>query len=102
MEGINDKRQITAVFGGSIIGDVLPVQLVYEGTTPRCYPSKVDFLADWLISSTSNHWRNEETMLFYGTAQFKLDKARVWHVLDMTFFSFRTRAGMHALTRSMM
>ena len=37
----------------------------------------------------------------YGTAQFKLDKAHVWHVLDTTHFSFRTRAGMRALARSM-
>ena len=37
----------------------------------------------------------------YGTAQFKLDKARVWHVLDTTRFSFRMRAGMHALARLM-
>ena len=37
----------------------------------------------------------------YGTAQFKLDKARVWHVLDTTRFSFCTRAGMCALERSM-
>ena len=55
VEGINDKRQITAVFGGSLTGDFLPVQLVYEGTTLRCYPSEVDFPADWLISSTPNH-----------------------------------------------
>ena len=38
----------------------------------------------------------------YGTAQFKVDKARVWHVLDMTRFLFRTRAGMRALARLMM
>ena len=37
----------------------------------------------------------------YGTAHFKLDKARVWHVLDTTHFSFRTCAGMRALARSM-
>ena len=37
----------------------------------------------------------------YGTAQFKLDKARVSHVLDTTHFSFHTRAGMRVLTRSM-
>ena len=37
----------------------------------------------------------------YGTAQFKLDKARVWHVLNMTCFSFRTRAGMRVLARLM-
>ena len=39
--------------------------------------------------------------IYYGTAQFKLDKARVWHVLNTTRFSFRTRAGMRALARSM-
>ena len=37
----------------------------------------------------------------YSTAQFKLDKAHVWHVLDTTRFSFCTRAGMRALARSM-
>jgi len=67
LEGVNDKRQITAVFAGSLMGDFLPVQLVYEGTTSKCYPSGVDFPADWLISATPNHWYNEETMLLYIT-----------------------------------
>ena len=30
--GLKDKRQITAVFCGSIQGDFLPVQLIYKGT----------------------------------------------------------------------
>ncbi len=34
MIGVDDKRQITAVFCGSLIGDFLPVQLIYKGTTP--------------------------------------------------------------------
>ena len=38
----------------------------------------------------------------YGTAQLKLDKVRVWHVLYTTCFSFRMRAGIRALARSMM
>jgi len=67
LEGVNDKRQITAVFAGSLIGDFLPVQLVYEGTTSKCHPSGVDFPADWFISATPNHWFNEETMLLYIT-----------------------------------
>ena len=33
--GVNDKRQITAVFAGSLAGDILPVQLVYQGKTIR-------------------------------------------------------------------
>ena len=33
--GIDDKRQITAVFGCSLTGDFLPVQLVYLGKTNK-------------------------------------------------------------------
>lgn len=47
--------------------DFLLVLLVYEGTTPRCYPSAVNFPANWVITSTPNHWCNEQTMLLYIT-----------------------------------
>ena len=33
-----DKRQITAVMCAALTGEVLPVQLVYEGKTRRCHP----------------------------------------------------------------
>ena len=33
LTGLKDKRQITAVFCGSIQGDFLPIQLIYKGTT---------------------------------------------------------------------
>ena len=36
--GVNDKRQITAVFCGFILGDYLPIQLIYPGKTIRCHP----------------------------------------------------------------
>ena len=36
--GSGDKRQITAVFCGSIVGDFLPIQLIYQGKTARCHP----------------------------------------------------------------
>ena len=35
--GLQDKRQITAVFCGTLVGDFLPVQLVYKGKTNRCH-----------------------------------------------------------------
>ena len=54
IQGIDDKRQVRAVFGGSLTGDFLPVLLVNEGTSPRCYPSTVDFLFEWVITSTPN------------------------------------------------
>ena len=31
--GLTDKRQITAVFCGTLIGEFLPVQLIYAGKT---------------------------------------------------------------------
>jgi len=47
--GKDDKRQITACFAGTMEGDFLPPQLVYEGKTPRCLP-QIDFLvADMLL-----------------------------------------------------
>ena len=36
--GVNDKCQITAVFCGSLIVDFLPIQVIYNGKTPRCHP----------------------------------------------------------------
>ena len=38
MAGINDKRQITAVFCSSATGDFLPIHLIYQGKSARCHP----------------------------------------------------------------
>ena len=39
MRGTNrGERQITAVFCGTMTGDILPIQLIYQGKTPRCHP----------------------------------------------------------------
>ena len=62
--GLQDKRQITAVICGSMMGEILPPQLIYGGKTGRCHP-KISFPDDWLISHSPNHWSNEETMLQY-------------------------------------
>lgn len=43
---VDDKRQITAVFGGSLTGDFLPIQLIYQCITKRCLPT-VEFPRDW-------------------------------------------------------
>ena len=60
--GVNDKRQITAVFAGSLAGDFLPVQLVYQGKTKKCLPC-VEFPANWHVTATPNHWCNEVTTI---------------------------------------
>ena len=57
--GINDKRQITAVFCGALNGELLPLQLIYQGKTPACLPRFV-FPQDWNVTFTPNHWSNEQ------------------------------------------
>ena len=49
MIGVGDKRQITAVFCGTLVGDFLPLQLIYAGTTSRCHP-KFNFPSGWHIT----------------------------------------------------
>ena len=66
IDGKDDKRQITAVFGRSMSGDFLPPQLVYQEKTAICLPS-YQFPTDWNITHTPNHWSNEETMELYIT-----------------------------------
>ncbi len=63
---IDDKRQITAVFGCSLSGRFLPLQLIYQGTTTQCL-SKISFPEHWHITCTANHWSNGDTMIDYIT-----------------------------------
>lgn len=60
----DDKRQITAIFAGSMAGDFLPIQLVYQGKTTRCLPT-VKFSSDWHTTYSPSHWCNENTMTDY-------------------------------------
>ena len=58
------KQQITTVICGALSGEMLPIQLVYKGTTKNCHlPYK--FPDDWLISHSLSHWSNEGTMIEY-------------------------------------
>ena len=58
--GVDDKRQITAVFAGTMNGFFLPPQIIYKGKTQKCLPS-VSFPDTWHITYTCNHWANEKT-----------------------------------------
>ena len=59
--GIEDKRQIIAVFTATMEGDFLPPQL---RKTTACLPS-AKFLSNWHITFTPTHWANEATTLAY-------------------------------------
>ena len=58
------KRQITAVFAGTMSGIFLPIQLIYQGKTHKCLPS-IEFPANWHVTFTKNHWSNENTKVDY-------------------------------------
>lgn len=62
--GSGDKRQITAVLASSLHGDLLPLQLVFGGTTPRCHPEETpnSKAARVHITHSHNHWSSLETM----------------------------------------
>jgi len=62
--GIDDKHQITGVFTGTLDGQFLPVQLIYQGSTKACLPH-VQFPTDWHVTSSPNHWANEVTTKDY-------------------------------------
>ncbi len=58
---MDDKLQITAVFGCSITVDFLPIQIIYKGKTKRSLPSFA-FPPDWYAKFSHN---NEGTMQDY-------------------------------------
>ena len=60
----DNKRQMTAVFAGSLSGDFLPPQLINEGNTTRCLPC-FQFPPTWNVTYTANHWSNEGTVKEY-------------------------------------
>ena len=62
--GVNDKRQITALFCGTLTGDFLPLQLIYQGKSARCHPH-YHFPSGWNITHSPRHWSTEDTMIEY-------------------------------------
>ena len=64
MVGAKDKRLITAVFYCTLLGDFLPVQLIYKGKTSRCHP-RFQFPSGWHVTHAPKHWSTEQTMIEY-------------------------------------
>jgi hypothetical protein len=65
--GQDDKRQITAVVGSSLNGDMLPLQLVFEGKTDRSLPQHTQDTQSngFHLTLSDNHWSTLETMQQY-------------------------------------
>src|SRR4051812_14598868 len=62
--GAEDKRQITAVVASSLSGDLLPLQLIFQGKTDACHPPLTDAVRDcrFHLTHSENHWSNVQTM----------------------------------------
>ena len=61
---VDDKPQITATFCVNIVGDLLPVQLIYGGITDKCHP-KVKFPDSLHITHSQDHWYNKDIVIVY-------------------------------------
>ena len=61
--GKGKKKQITGTFTVTMTGQFLPMQLIYEGKTPRCLPQGIEFPHGFNLTFTANHWSNEEKVL---------------------------------------
>ncbi|KAG0410796.1 hypothetical protein HPB47_012071 [Ixodes persulcatus] len=48
----------------SVVGPVLPPQVIYMGKTTRCHAA-IDFPDSWDIWHSPNHWSTTDTMLRY-------------------------------------
>ena len=62
--GLDDKRQITGLLACSLSGELLPPQMIYQGTTDRCHP-RFSFPPGWDIFHSSTHWSTHTTMVRY-------------------------------------
>lgn len=56
--GVDDKRQITVMFGGTMAVNFLTPQLVYQAETNKCLPS-ISFPSYWYITFKENYCSNE-------------------------------------------
>ena len=64
LTGVTDKRQMTAIFCGTLTGDFLPLQLIYQDKTSCSHPH-YSFPAGWHVTHSPKHQSNEETMIQY-------------------------------------
>ena len=62
IEGISDKRSITATFSVTLDNKFLPMQLIYKGKTGQSLP-KVKFPNGFSLSDNESHYSNENEAL---------------------------------------
>lgn len=65
--GNGDKRQITVCLVSSMNGDLLPLQLIFQGKTDKCLPAPTasSIQTGFHIAYSDNHWSTQPTMQQY-------------------------------------
>jgi hypothetical protein len=62
--GAEDKRQITACLASALSGELLPLQLIFQGKTERSLPEKTaaSIASQCHLTFSENHWSSQTTM----------------------------------------
>lgn len=65
--GNDDKRQITVCVASSMKGDLLPLQLIFQGKSAKCLPdpSPSSISAGFHLTHSETYWSTQETMKQY-------------------------------------
>ena len=82
LTGLDDKREITALFAGATDENFLPPQLIYAWKTECSHPQGIQFSNDWNITHNENHWSNEVSMLEYLEKIIKPSRRKQFKSLD--------------------
>jgi hypothetical protein len=61
VHGMEEKRQITCSLSSIVVENLLPIQLIFIGSTNRCLPPKNEGwqrveVGGWHLTCSSNHW----------------------------------------------
>lgn len=85
--GADDKRQYTITLGFNFAGDILPMDVIFEGTTERSLPSpeiRARYGGEFVFHTSANHWSNLEikkaTFDRYAEYQEKIARDRLRHL----------------------
>ena len=58
-----EKSVPLGTFTVTMSGLFLPMQLIYEGKSPRCLPQGITFPENFNLTFTPNHWSNEDKVI---------------------------------------
>lgn len=61
--GKGKKKQITGTFTVTMSSLFLPMQLIYEGKSPRSLLQGIMFPENFDLTLTPNHWSNEDKVI---------------------------------------